>query len=105
MHKQNGMRFKKTKGVRALSTKYSDEQFKSLLDENYAWPSDYIFKFIVPNSEEANLLAVLPKGEITKRSSSSGKYTSITATIKMNSSDEVLQTYAAASHVNGLISL
>ena len=88
-----------------MSTKYSDEQFKSLLDENYSWPAEYIFKFIVPDTEEANLLSILPKGNVTKRSSSSGKYTSVTATIKMRSSDEVLQTYKAASHIKGLISL
>jgi uncharacterized protein len=57
------------------------EWFKSFgekLDQHYAWPSLYIFKFIVPKGKEDDLKKLFPLHSTTEKQSKNGNYSSIT---------------------------
>ena len=81
------------------------ESFRSSLDANYTWPTSFTFKFIVPQKECPQLLARFSVEPTKANASSSGRFTSYTFDLPMNSSQEVLDTYAAVSDIPGLISL
>jgi len=81
------------------------EKFKQALDGHHQWPCPYIYKFIVPSENLSQLTDLFPNEEITVRESKTGKYTSVTMTSTMCSSDEVLSVYTKASQVPGLMSL
>jgi uncharacterized protein len=79
--------------------------FREKLDQHYAWPALYIFKFIVPQGKEQEVKALFPLHETTERASSQGKYTSVTAQIMMPSSEAVIAIYRKAAAIEGLIAL
>lgn len=81
--------------------------FKTLLDEQYAWPSEYLFKFIVPESELEIIEGIFVEigGKTEKRPSRNGRYVSVSSKILMQSSDEVLVVYERVRAVKGVISL
>jgi putative lipoic acid-binding regulatory protein len=79
--------------------------FREKLNEHYAWPSLYIFKFIVPTGKEQQVKELFPKHDTTERASKQGKYTSITVQMMMPSSDAVIEIYQKASIIEGLIAL
>ncbi len=79
--------------------------FQSLLDDQMEWPSEYLFKFIVPHVGVEALKAVFGKVEIHERLSRKGNYISITTRMEMHSSDEVIAIYKAAGAIDGVISL
>jgi uncharacterized protein len=81
------------------------ESFREKLDQHYAWPSLYIFKFIVPQGKEAEVKALFPQHTTTERASSRGKYTSVTIQMMMPSSDAVIDIYQKAAIIEGLIAL
>lgn len=81
------------------------EQFKQTLDEHHQWPCPYIYKFIVPTENLQQLCDLFPDEKIEKRESRTGKYTSVTLTSTMCSSDHVMEYYERASQVPGLMSL
>ena len=81
------------------------ESFRSSLDANYTWPASFTFKFIVPQKECPQLLARFSVEPTKANASSSGRFTSYTFDLPMNSSQDVLDTYAAVSDIPGLISL
>ena len=84
-------------------------RFHQQLEESTAWPSLYVFKFIVPSSEEKiNMLtrmfqSLSPK--IATKKSSNGKYTSITLKATVDSPDLVIKKYKQVSEIEGIISL
>ena len=78
---------------------------KELLDKEYTWPSDYMFKFIVPVQKEAEVRALFPDHNLTARESKLGNYISLTVTYKAESSDIILAIYEKASQIEGLIAL
>jgi len=80
-------------------------KFKQLLDESYSWPSEYIFRFIIPFTELSELERILGKDGMTFNSSQNGKYISVIVKTEMSSSDEVITVYKKVTHVKGLISL
>ncbi|PKP26457.1 MAG: DUF493 domain-containing protein [Bacteroidetes bacterium HGW-Bacteroidetes-2] len=92
--------------------KNTEEFYKSLkekLSNDTFWPSDYLYKFIVPSDETKvtqientfnNLGAV-----ITTRESSKGNFTSITILVKMKNPDAVIEKYLEVSIIEGIISL
>jgi hypothetical protein len=80
-------------------------RFKDLLDGQNEWPTDYIFKFIVPRAGQAQLTEVFGDHPVTVRASNKGRYVSVTATMEMTSSDDVIRVYREASQVEGVISL
>ncbi len=79
--------------------------FKQALDLANNWPSDYKFKFIVPESQLQSLITLLEIDKYELKQSTKGEYISFTAVLKMNSSDEVLTIYKKASSIDGIISL
>lgn len=79
--------------------------FQSLLEEQVEWPSEYVFKFIVPAERADQLRALLTEATVTERESSKGTYLSVTATMQVESSDEVIQVYRSVADVEGVISL
>ena len=87
---------------------FYDKLKKSLL-ETTEFPTKYMYKFIIPSSEEKfkqiesifdNMGAV-----INSKPSKTGKYTSLTIVVKLDSADEVITKYQEVSKVDGVISL
>lgn len=83
----------------------SYQAFREKLDLEHKWPGLYIFKFIVPSEKEDEIYNILPEKYWTKRHSRSGAYTSFTAKVNMNSSDDVIEIYKLAHEIEGLIAL
>lgn len=81
------------------------DSFREKLDQHYAWPSLYIFKFIVPQGKEQQVKELFPLHETTERASSQGKYTSVTVQMMIPSSDDVIDIYRKAAMIEGLIAL
>ncbi len=86
-----------------MTDKY--EQSKKILDNHHKWPCPYVYKFIVPSEKLSQLTDLFPDENIITRKSKSGKYISVTMESTMCSSEEVMDFYARASQVQGLISL
>ncbi|UNY97785.1 DUF493 family protein [Zhouia spongiae] len=85
------------------------EKLRQQLEDTSIWPSQYLYKFIVPtdvdkiNQVEAlfdNMGAVINTKKSTK-----GTYTSITISLKMGSPEAVIEKYQQAEKVDGIISL
>lgn len=96
-----------------MSLKNDPETFyaklKTQLEETTQFPALYMYKFIVPSSEDKikqvhqifdNIGAV-----IDTKKSSKGTYTSVTITANMKSADAIIEKYKEASAVEGIISL
>ncbi len=81
------------------------KSFREKLDQHYAWPSLYIFKFIVPTGEEENVKKLFPLNEATEKLSKNGNYTSVTIQVMMESSDAVVDIYLKASTIKGIVAL
>jgi uncharacterized protein len=79
--------------------------FRAKLDQHYAWPSLYMFKFIVPTGREEQVKKLFPLHTSTEKQSRQGNYTSITIQMMMPSSDAVIQIYQQAAAIEGLIAL
>jgi uncharacterized protein len=79
--------------------------FREKLDNHYAWPALYTFKFIITAGKEDQLKKLFPNHVSSQKASKNGKYTSITYTMMMPSSDAVIEVYQAASVIEGLIAL
>lgn len=79
--------------------------FREKLDQHHAWPSLYIFKFIVPSGKENQVKALFPMHTTTERASKNGNYTSVTVQMMMQSSDAVIDIYKKAAAIEGLIAL
>jgi putative lipoic acid-binding regulatory protein len=79
--------------------------FRVKLDQHYAWPSLYMFKFIVPTGREEQVKKLFPLHTTTERQSKQGNYTSITIQMMMPSSEAVILIYEKASVIEGLIAL
>jgi len=88
---------------------FMDEQwrtsFREKLDQHYAWPSLYIFKFIVPAGREQEVKDLFPLHDSSEKQSRQGNYTSVTIQMMMPSSDSVIRIYEQASSIPGLIAL
>ena len=79
--------------------------FREKLDQHYAWPSLYMFKFIVPTGKENQVKKLFPHHTTTEKQSRQGNYTSITVQMMMPSSEAVIGIYEQASVIEGLIAL
>lgn len=84
-------------------------RFKEKLEETHTFPSDYIFKYIVPadQSKIARLHSVFnhPEANISTRDSKNGKYTSITIKVPVNDANDIVIYYRQASEIEGIIAL
>ncbi len=82
------------------------EKLRARLDECMIWPTDYVFKFIVPASRCWELRELFSSDFCTERASAKGRYVSLTIVRHVECSDEIISTYKlAASHVPGVIML
>jgi len=88
------------------------EEFYARLKEELAatseWPSEYLYKFIVP-SEAGKVVEVEGAfnnlGAVIKtQQSKTGKYTSISINVTMKDPDAVIEKYIAVSTIEGIIS-
>ena len=83
----------------------SNSSFKEKLELETSFPALYMFKFIVPNGKENEIGAMLPKNEMTLKSSSQGKYVSDTIKAMMPDSQSIIDIYDKASKIKGVIAL
>ncbi len=89
------------------------EAFYARLKEQLAldtnWPAPYLYKFIVPASNEkiAEIEVIFDglDAEIRTRDSAKGKYSSVSITVKMESPEAVIKKYVEVSNIEGVISL
>jgi hypothetical protein len=81
------------------------DRLKISLEKSQKWPGTYLFKFIVPTAQKAELLALLPLGSIQLKESRGSKYLAVSLTSKMTDATEVIQVYQKVSTVTGIVSL
>jgi hypothetical protein len=81
------------------------QRFQERLDECHEWPCSYCFKFIVPHEQADVAENLFPDDTVRRRPSSKGKYVSITAEVRMETSDEVIEVYSRACKIPGVIML
>lgn len=79
--------------------------FQEKLDQHYAWPSLYVFKFIVPKEKAIELKKLFPLHTAKERDSKKGSYASITIEMMMPSSEAVIEVYKKISVIEGIVSL
>ncbi|MGY5352587.1 DUF493 family protein [Wenyingzhuangia sp. IMCC45533] len=86
---------------------YRDLKVK--LDENTNFPSEYLYKFIVPTTKnqvgEVEEIFAKVNTKISKKASKTGKYVSVSILLKVKNSDEVIKHYHSVEKIEGLISL
>ncbi|MEN8703574.1 MAG: DUF493 family protein [Polaribacter sp.] len=84
-------------------------KLKNQLEDTTNFPSDYMYKFIVPTNggQQQEVENVFEnQGAVFKtKKSKTGKYISISIVLKLNSSDEVISYYEKVEKVEGIISL
>ena len=80
-------------------------QLKLVIDETVKFPSVYLFKFIVPVEQIHQILFIMQGMEIEQKTSSTGKYISVSGKLLMNKSEDIILVYQRASVIKGIISL
>ncbi|GEQ86013.1 hypothetical protein ULMS_15210 [Patiriisocius marinistellae] len=84
-------------------------RLKEQLQGDTEWPAPYLYKFIVPASNEkiAEIEQIFDglNAEINTRDSSKGTYTSISIRVTMVSPEAVVAKYKQVSAIEGVISL
>lgn len=78
------------------------------LDEYHSWPSQYMYKFIFPKSEETmtQLRQKFPEGaEYSFKESSGGKYVSATIREMVLSAEVIFQRYEDVATIEGIIAI
>jgi hypothetical protein len=92
----------------------SDEFYAKLrkrLKKTSDWPSEYLYKFIVPSSDQANLDKLFSIFDnlgavISNKQSSKGKYTSVSINVTLKSPDIVIEKYKqVGEEIKNVISL
>ncbi len=85
------------------------ERLRAELNESSNFPAEYLFKFIVPS--DANKIIQVEDAfngigaVIETRQSKTGKFTSISVNVMMQSAQEIIDKYIEVSVVEGIISL
>lgn len=84
-------------------------KLKLQLEETTVFPSDYLYKFIVPATENrVQSVQDIFDGVgavINTKKSKTGKYVSVSIRLKVDSSDKVINYYKEAEKIKGIISL
>lgn len=84
-------------------------RLKEELANTSLWPTEYLFKFIVPSDK--NKVAIVEDAfnemgaVITTNQSKTGKYTSVSISVLMKDPQNVIDKYQELSKVEGIISL
>ena len=85
------------------------QTFKAKLEEVHAFPSEYLFKFIVPaeQSNPAKLHTIFENANaaISSRDSKNGKYSSFTVKVRVHDADDVILFYRQVSVIDGVLML
>ena len=79
--------------------------FRQLLADQSEWPTEYLYKFIVPKAGLEALERVFGDAKIIVRASKQGKYLSITSRMFIDSPDDVIAVYREVGKIDGVISL
>ena len=84
-------------------------KLKIQIDDTTDFPADYLYKFIVPTSEnqvaEVENIFNNTGAVINTKNSKTGKYVSVSIILKLNSSDDIIAYYEKAGKIKGIISL
>lgn len=84
-------------------------KLKESLDTSSTYPSEYLFKFIVPTTKnqlnEVKEVFNISGAVINTKSSKTNKYVSVSVKMIVKSSDEIISKYKAVSSVEGIVSL
>ena len=85
------------------------KKLKKKLKQDTTFPTKYLFKFIVP-SEISKIDAIEnlfnhQGAVISKKTSKTGKYTSVSIHIIMKKADDIILKYQQAEKIEGIISL
>jgi putative lipoic acid-binding regulatory protein len=88
-----------------MDKKFDKAAFKEKLESSGEFPLLYMFKFIVPMGREAEVGVLFPKNEIILKTSSGGKYVSVTIQVMMDTADQIIHIYEKASEIEGVISM
>jgi putative lipoic acid-binding regulatory protein len=82
------------------------EQLRILIDQQYTWPADYSFRFVVKMSLKGELLKLFPKNHpVVFRPSKKGNYLAVHIEYQAQSTDDVLNIYKQAMNIEGIVSL
>jgi len=84
-------------------------RLKEELSNTSLWPSEYLYKFIVP-SELKKIVEIESAfnnmGAVIKtKQSKTGKYTSVSVDVQMKNPEAVIEKYIEVSGIEGIISL
>lgn len=84
-------------------------RLRGQLFDHGTWPSDYLYKFIVPTDkgkiEEITKIFDNIGAVIHSKQSKKGTYTSVSITVNLESPDAVIEKYKQIAHIKGVISL
>ena len=85
------------------------KRLKEQLAETTAWPSDYLYKFIVltdsDNIAQIHKIFDYSGAVITSKKSKKGKYTSVSITVNLKNPTVVIEKYKEVGALEGVISL
>lgn len=86
---------------------YSEQlkKHKELLESQYEFPTEYLFKFIVPKDKVEQVKNLFPDHQYELRPSKKGNYMSVSIKYQAESSDIILAIYEKAALIEGLIAL
>jgi uncharacterized protein len=83
-------------------------RLKEELSNTSEWPTEYLYKFIVPTEakkiEEVENAFDNMGAVIKTTKSKTGKYTSVSINVNMNSPEDVVAKYIEVSTIEGIIS-
>lgn len=85
--------------------KDSFDAFKEKLEEEHKWPTDYLFKFVVPAPKESEFRELFSEESFEEKRSRAGNYISFSIKKMIYSSDEVIDMYLKARKIEGMIAL
>lgn len=84
-------------------------RLREQLLQNTTWPSDYLYKFIVPTDkdriDQINNVFDNTGAVIKSKKSKKGTYTSVSIIVNLKNPDEVIAKYKEVSLIEGVISL
>ena len=85
------------------------KKLKKKLKKDTTFPTKYLYKFIVPATEDSikqvEDIFDFSGAVITKTSSKTGKYVSLSVLVIMKNADAIISKYMEAEKVEGIISL
>ena len=85
------------------------ERLKVELDNSNNWPAEYLYKFIMPsvgdNVEQVQKAFDNMGAVIKTTKSKTGKFTSVSIDVTMNSAEDIISKYKEVSTIEGIVSL